>query len=91
MRKYVHAHMIKNWDFYRSFYVFPLTIKIGSGELFNEKNIAHEEDYLEFLKSKESMTSYNTSDAEVVAMGNVLNRDEQNQKWTTTTQSTCEE
>ena len=91
LRKYVHAHMIKNWDFYRSFYVFPLTIKIGSGELFNEKNIAHEEDYLEFLKSKESMTSYNTSDAEVVAMGNVLNRDEQNQKWTTTTQSTCEE
>ena len=72
LRKYVHAHMIKNWDFYRSFYVFPLTIKIGSGELYNEKNIDNEEDYLKFLKSKESMTSYNTSDAEVVAMGNVL-------------------
>ena len=72
LRKFVHQHIIDDWFFYGSFYVFPISIQIGPGNGSYRKVIENETRYLEFLKSEESMISFNTSNAEIIAIGNVL-------------------
>ena len=75
LRKFVHVHIEDKWYFYRSFYVFPLIVRIGSGNESYRKTLQSEEAYLDFLKSEESMFSFNTSDAEIIALGNVMKID----------------
>ena len=71
LRKFVHQHIIDNWFLYRPYFV-PLSVTIGSGNTSYRKHIRSEYSYLEFLHSDESMNSFNTSDAEIIAIGNVL-------------------
>ena len=75
LRKYVHQHIIDNWHYYCPFYVFPLLVTVGSGDSSYQKTIEIDISYLEFLKSSESMISYNTSNAEIIAIGNVMKVD----------------
>ena len=75
LRKYVHKHIIDNWHFYSPFYVFPLLVPVGSGNSSYQKIIENEMTYHEFLRSSESMISYNTSNAEIIAIGNVMKID----------------
>ena len=77
LRRYVHAHISKQWYFYRPFYsVYPLCVTIGTGNGHRyTKTIPDERAFLDFLKSEESMMAWNTGAAEVVALGNVLNTD----------------
>ena len=75
LRKYVHQHIIDNWHYYCPFYVFPLLVTVGSGDSSYQKIIENDISYLEFLKSSESMISYNTSNAEIIAIGNVMKVD----------------
>ena len=72
LRKFVHQHIIDDWFFYGSFYVFPISIQIGAGNGSYRKVIENETRYLKFLKSEESMISFNTSNTEIIAIGNIL-------------------
>ena len=73
LRKYVHGHIIEKWHFYQYFYTFPLTATVGSGNGSYQKTIPNEEAFHDFLSSEESMFAYNTSQADIIALGNVLN------------------
>ena len=72
LRKFTHSHIIQNWYFYSPFYTFPFTVKIGSGNDSYRKNIYNAEVFLQFLKTEESMFSFNSSQAELIALGNVM-------------------
>ena len=67
--------MIVNWNFYEPFYTFPLCVKVGSGDRSYEKWIYSVTSLHQFLRSEVSMISYNTSQADIVALGNVLDTD----------------
>ena len=76
LRRFVHAHIIiEQWYFYCSFYIFPLSITIGSGDHSHQKTILDEQEYHDFLNTEESMMAFNTSQAEIAALGTVLNVD----------------
>ena len=73
LRRYTHAHMIDQWYFFQSFYTFPIQVTIGAGNITTYKIFETSEDYLAFLKTEESMLAWNHSNAEIVAIGQVLN------------------
>ena len=75
LRRFVHAHIIEQWYFYGSFYTFPLYITIGSGNFAYQKTIHDTRNFHGFLQTEESMLAFNTSQAEIVALGNILNVD----------------
>ena len=47
-------------------------MRVGSGNGSYQKLIENEHSFHQFLNSEESMMSYNTTNAEIVALGNVL-------------------
>ena len=71
LRRYVHAHICDLWYYYRPHFTFPFNVSIGSVM----EEIRDEAQYLTFLMTEESLMSWNTGQAEVVAMGNVLGAD----------------
>ena len=72
LRKFTHSHSEEQWYFFQPYYTFPLDVKIGTGSGFYLKPIPNAETFLEFLKSEESMMAWNTSQAEIVALGMIL-------------------
>ena len=67
LRRYTHTHIIDQWYFFSSFYSFPLNIRIGTNGQY--ENIKDEASFLTFLKTERSMIAWNTSQAEIVALG----------------------
>ena len=75
LRKYVSQHIVDNWFLYSHYFSFPVSVKIGSGNASYRKLIRNEQSYLDFVKSDESLYSWNTSDTEIIALGNILKVD----------------
>ena len=71
LRRYTHSHIIDQWYFFKPFYTFPLLIKIGSGNGSHTVTIPDEMIFLAFLRSEKSMIAWNTSQAEVIALGEI--------------------
>ena len=75
LRRFTHAHIIDQWYFFQQFYDLPIQVKIGAGNFTTFKVFENYEDYLAFLKTEESMLAWNHSEAEIAAIGQILNID----------------
>ena len=71
LQRYVHAHICDLWYNYKDYYDWPLTITLGNDKI----ELPDEASYLTFLMTEESLMSWNTGEAEIAAMGNVLGVD----------------
>ena len=75
LRRAVHSHMVNHWYWYSPFYTFPLSITIWSGDHIYTKVVSNENLFFRFLRTEESMFAVNSSQAEIVALSNVLQVD----------------
>ena len=67
--------MEDQWYFFKPFYTFPLEVRIGTGDDSYDRNFEDDQNYIQFLRSEESMHAWNVSSAEIIALGHVLNKD----------------
>ena len=72
LRKYCHSKVHEWWLWYEPYFFFPLVVKVQM--FFNTylKRISNSEEFLEFLKTDESLVTFPVSKCELYCLANVL-------------------
>jgi len=72
LRRYCHTMLLKWWEWYEPYYAFPLQVKVRVKNSAVQRHIANGSAFKEFIKSEESLLSYNVSECETYCLANVL-------------------
>ena len=74
LKEYANNHLDKNFIYYEGNLLFPLTVDIGTGENKRTKPIANQYEFREFLRSDESIFSWNTGETEIIVLATIINQ-----------------
>jgi len=72
LRRYCHTMLLKWWQWYEPYYSFPLMVKLRLKTSTVQRQIPSGNAFKEFLKSDESLVSYNLSECETYCLANIL-------------------
>ena len=74
LKEYANSHLDKNFIFYEGNLLFPLSVDIGTGENKRTKPIANQYEFREFLRSDDSIYSWNTGESEIIVLATIINQ-----------------
>lgn len=72
LRRYCHTMLLKWWQWYEPYYVFPMQVKIGVKTATVQRNMPTAAAFKEFLKGEESLSSFNISECETYCLANII-------------------
>jgi len=72
LRRYCHAKLLEWWQWYEPYYAFPIQVKLKMKSATVQRNIASPAAFKEFLKSDDSLLSWNVSECETYCLANVM-------------------
>merc|ERR1712013_749307 len=72
LRRYCHVKLAEWWQWYEPYYAFPIQVKLKMKSATVQRNIPTPAAFLEFLKSDDSLLSWNVSECETYCLANVL-------------------
>jgi len=72
LRRYCHSKLAEWWQWYEPYYAFPIQVKLKMKSATVQRNIPSPAAFKEFLKSDDSLVSWNVSECETYCLANVL-------------------
>jgi len=72
LRRYCHAKLLEWWQWYEPYYAFPIQVKLKMKSATVQRNIPSPAAFKEFLKSDDSLLSWNVSECETYCLANVM-------------------
>jgi len=72
LRRYCHSKLAEWWQWYEPYYAFPIQVKLKMKSATVQRNIPSSAAFKEFLKSDDSLVSWNVSECETYCLANVL-------------------
>ena len=72
LRRQAHDFIIARWNNYKSFVTFPFSEMVGVGANAFRVYLSTEHDFLNFLRSNDSLRMYNNSQLDIVNLANMF-------------------
>jgi len=72
LRRYCHTKLAEWWQWYEPYYAFPIQVKLKMKSATVQRNIPSPAAFKEFLKSDDSLLSWNVSECETYCLANVM-------------------
>lgn len=73
LRKHAHSKLVEWWSNFENFFVWPLSVTVGTGNTSRQKTILSAEEFKQFLASDDSMETFNETEVEVWLLAYIMN------------------
>ena len=73
LRKYAHGKLMEWWGNFSRYFMWPMTVTIGTGENSERRDIVNESEYFKFLLSEESLESFSETEVDMWVLSYILN------------------
>ena len=72
LKRFANEFLIENWVWFKQTLTFPLELIIGTGEGSYLKIIKDQYEYFSFLRSEESLYSFNSGETEIILLATII-------------------